>query len=114
MQIFHFHLMPYAHIDLQAIRDAQTAWVTLSNSHYDPVKGADLYNEYLDQMEFADQLGFAGLVVNEHHQTAYGMMPIPGVMLLRQTNCGMLHLAFRQQAREVSSASDLLSRQKLY
>jgi alkanesulfonate monooxygenase SsuD/methylene tetrahydromethanopterin reductase-like flavin-dependent oxidoreductase (luciferase family) len=80
MQIFHFHLMPYAHIDLDVIRREGTAWVTLSNSHYDPIKGAELYNEYLDQMEFADELGFAGVVVNEHHQTAYGLMPSPGVM----------------------------------
>ena len=80
MKIFHFHLMPYAHMDLGAIRKAGTAWVTLSNQHYDPIKGAELYNEYLDQMEFADELGFDGLVVNEHHQTAYGLMPSPGVM----------------------------------
>ena len=80
MKIFHFHLMPYAHMDLDAIRQAGSAWVTLSNKHYDPIKGAELYNEYLDQMEFADQLGFDGLVVNEHHQTAYGLMPTPGVM----------------------------------
>ena len=50
----------------------------LSNSHYDPKKGADLYHEYLDQMELADRLGFDGVCLNEHHQTAYGMMPIAG------------------------------------
>ncbi len=57
-----------------------SAWVTFSNSHYDPQKGAELYHEYLDQMEFADRLGFDGVCLNEHHQTAYGMMPIPGVL----------------------------------
>lgn len=80
MKVFHFHLMPYAHVNLEAIRKAGTAWVTLPNSEYDPVKGAELYNEYLDQMEFADSLGFEGQIVNEHHQTAYGLMPVPGVM----------------------------------
>src|ERR1041385_4346474 len=45
-----------------------------------PGKGAELYHEYLDQMEFADKLGFDGVCLNEHHQTAYGMMPIPGVL----------------------------------
>ena len=57
-----------------------SAWVTYSNKHYDPQKGAELYHEYLDQMEFADTLGFDGVCLNEHHQTAYGMMPIPGVL----------------------------------
>ena len=31
-------------------------------------------------MELADTLGFDGVCLNEHHQTAYGMMPIPGVL----------------------------------
>ena len=52
----------------------------ISNRDYDPKKGADLYHEYLDQMEFADRLGFDGVCLNEHHQTAYGMMPTPGVL----------------------------------
>jgi len=77
MRFFFFHLMPYADIDLDAVREIGTAWVKLPNSHYDPVKGAKLYNRYLDEMERAEALGFDGLGVNEHHQTAYGMMPSP-------------------------------------
>jgi alkanesulfonate monooxygenase SsuD/methylene tetrahydromethanopterin reductase-like flavin-dependent oxidoreductase (luciferase family) len=80
MKIFNFHLMPYRHADLDAIGKHGTAWVTFSNRHYDAQKGAELYHEYLDQMELADQLGFDGVCLNEHHQTAYGMMPIPGVL----------------------------------
>lgn len=80
MKIFNFHLMPYAHADLDAIDEGGSAWVTYSNSHYDPVKGADLFNQYLDELEKADELGFDGVCVNEHHQTAYGMMPVPGVL----------------------------------
>jgi alkanesulfonate monooxygenase SsuD/methylene tetrahydromethanopterin reductase-like flavin-dependent oxidoreductase (luciferase family) len=80
MKFFNFHLMPYANVDLDAIAKNGSAWVTFSNSHYDPEQGAELYHDYLDQMEFADQLGFDGVCLNEHHQTAYGMMPIPGVL----------------------------------
>jgi alkanesulfonate monooxygenase SsuD/methylene tetrahydromethanopterin reductase-like flavin-dependent oxidoreductase (luciferase family) len=80
MKIFNFHLMPYAHADLDAIDQGGSAWVTYSNSHYDPVKGAELFNQYLDELEKADELGFDGVCVNEHHQTAYGMMPVPGVL----------------------------------
>src|ERR1700744_1462613 len=79
MKFFNFHLMPYSAVDLDAIAKNGSAWVTLSNEHYDPEKGAELYHDYLDQMEFADQLGFDGVCLNEHHQTAYGMMPIPHV-----------------------------------
>jgi alkanesulfonate monooxygenase SsuD/methylene tetrahydromethanopterin reductase-like flavin-dependent oxidoreductase (luciferase family) len=80
MKVFNFHLMPYRHVDLDAIERNGSAWVTFSNRHYDPEKGAGLYHEYLDQMELADRLGFDGVCLNEHHQTAYGMMPIPGVL----------------------------------
>jgi alkanesulfonate monooxygenase SsuD/methylene tetrahydromethanopterin reductase-like flavin-dependent oxidoreductase (luciferase family) len=93
VKIFNFHLMPYAHADLDAIERNGTAWVTYSNKHYDAAKGADLYHEYLDQLEAADDLGFDGIAVNEHHQTAYGIMPSPGVLagaLARRIKNGVL------------------------
>jgi len=77
MRFFYFHLMPYADVDLDAVKAVGTSWVKLPNSNYDPKKGAALYNRYLDEMERAEELGFDGLGVNEHHQTAYGMMPSP-------------------------------------
>ncbi len=80
MKFFNFHLMPYRHADLDAIERNGSAWVTFSNANYDPKLGAELYHEYLDQMEYADELGFDGVCLNEHHQTAYGLMPTPGVL----------------------------------
>lgn len=80
MKFFNFHLMPYAELDVSKIRDHGSAWVTFPNSHYDPLVGSKLYNRFLDELEYADQIGFDGVCVNEHHQTAYGLMPIPGVL----------------------------------
>ena len=80
MKFFFFHLMPYADLDQSYSEKYNSAWVTLPNSYYDPVKGHRLYNRYLDELEYADALGFDGIGVNEHHQNAYGLMPIPGVM----------------------------------
>ena len=54
--------------------------MTAPNSFYDPELGHPLYNRYLDELELADQLGFDGVCVNEHHQTAYGGMPSPNIM----------------------------------
>ena len=28
-----------------------------------------MYNEYLDEYEYADEIGFDGLMLNEHHNT---------------------------------------------
>lgn len=80
MKFYMMHLMPYADLDLDYDRKYNSAWITLPNSYYDPKKGAKLYNRYLDELEYADQLGFDGVCVNEHHQNAYGLMPQPGVM----------------------------------
>ena len=70
MNILLFHLMPYADLDMEATKDYKTPWVTLPNSFYDPKKGHLLYNRYLDELEYGEELGFDGLCVNEHHQTA--------------------------------------------
>jgi alkanesulfonate monooxygenase SsuD/methylene tetrahydromethanopterin reductase-like flavin-dependent oxidoreductase (luciferase family) len=88
MKFFFFHLMPYADLDPDYDKKYNSAWVTLPNSYYDPKKGHALYNRYLDELEYAAELGFDGIGVNEHHQNAYGLMPIPGVMagaLVRRT-----------------------------
>src|SRR4051795_4339684 len=77
MQIVLFHLMPYADLDLEAGRKHGTVWVTLPNRNFDPEKGHKLYNRYLDELEYGEKLGFDVVAVNEHHQTAYGLMPSP-------------------------------------
>ena len=75
-----FHLMPYAPLDLNFDKKYPSSWMALPNSYYDPKQGHILYNRYLDELELGDQLGFEVLCVNEHHQTAYGLMPTPGVL----------------------------------
>ena len=63
--------MPYPNIDPEVREKYSSAWVVYPNSEYDPVLGQSLYSEYLDQLTFADQIGFDAVVVNEHHQNAY-------------------------------------------
>jgi alkanesulfonate monooxygenase SsuD/methylene tetrahydromethanopterin reductase-like flavin-dependent oxidoreductase (luciferase family) len=77
VNIMLFHLMPYADLDLEEADKYPHSWVTLPNRFYDPKKGHALYNRYLDEMEYAETLGFDALCVNEHHQTTYGLMPSP-------------------------------------
>lgn len=88
IEFFYFHLMPWPDLPDEFDRRHPSSWVTLSNRIYDPDRGHALYNEYLDEMELAEQLGFDGLGVNEHHQNAYGTMPSPNLMaaaLVRRT-----------------------------
>ncbi|MQA10762.1 MAG: LLM class flavin-dependent oxidoreductase [Pseudonocardiaceae bacterium] len=90
MQVFGFGLMPYRDIPREHIDSDNSSWVTFSNSHFDPERGAEFYAEYLEQFEIYDRLGFDGISVNEHHQTAYGLMPSPNLMaamLVPRTSC---------------------------
>ena len=74
-------LSPHAvqDIDPDYLKTNKSSWINLPNSYYDR-KGAKLYHRYLDELELADTLSFDGVCVNEHHQTAYGMMPSPNVL----------------------------------
>src|SRR5258707_11501162 len=80
MKYFFFHLMSWPYLPDDFDQKHDSAWITLSNSHYDPVKGHDLYQRYIDTLAYADELGFDGICVNEHHQNAYGLMPSPNVI----------------------------------
>ena len=80
MQYFFFHLMPWPYLPPDFDDKYDSAWVWLPNSLYDPAKGHTLYQEYIDVLAYADELGFDGVCVNEHHQNAYGLMPSPNVI----------------------------------
>jgi alkanesulfonate monooxygenase SsuD/methylene tetrahydromethanopterin reductase-like flavin-dependent oxidoreductase (luciferase family) len=80
MRFTFFHLMPYRPLDLEERRKHRAAWVVLPNRLYDPTKGAEEYQSYIDQLVYAEELGFDAIGVNEHHQTAYGMMPAPNLI----------------------------------
>src|SRR5262249_7987903 len=75
-----FHLMPYRPLDFAERAKHRSPWVVLPNSLYDPQKGADEYESYINQLVSAEALGFDIIAVNEHHQTAYGLMPAPNLI----------------------------------
>ena len=63
-------------------------WLTFTNSHFDPGLGADMYNYYLDEYEYSEEVGFDGLMLNEHHNTPTCMgaaMNLEAAILARMT-----------------------------
>jgi alkanesulfonate monooxygenase SsuD/methylene tetrahydromethanopterin reductase-like flavin-dependent oxidoreductase (luciferase family) len=80
IQLYCFHLMPWPNIDPDVREKYGSSWVVYPNSEYDPQLGKELYRNYLDQLTFADTIGFDAICVNEHHQNAYGLMPSPNLM----------------------------------
>lgn len=80
MKFVFFHLMPYPYLPEDFDEKHPSPSLTFPNKHFDPELGHRLYHRYLDELEHADRLGFDGIGVNEHHQTAYGLMPSPNIM----------------------------------
>ncbi len=80
MKFHWFHGMPWPHLPPDFRDRSNSVWVDVDSRYYDPIVGHRLYHEYLDQMEYAEQVGFDGLIVNEHHQNAVGLMPSPQLM----------------------------------
>ena len=96
MKFHWFNLMPWPDLPADFREQHRSVWVDVDSRLYDPVRGHEVYNDYLDQLEFAAELGFDGVGVNEHHQNAYGMMPSPQLMAStlarRTTNTAILLL----------------------
>jgi alkanesulfonate monooxygenase SsuD/methylene tetrahydromethanopterin reductase-like flavin-dependent oxidoreductase (luciferase family) len=80
MKFHFFHLMPYPDLPDDFREKTRGVWVDVPIDYYDPVRGHEVYHEYLDELLYADELGFDGICVNEHHQNAYGLMPSPNLM----------------------------------
>jgi alkanesulfonate monooxygenase SsuD/methylene tetrahydromethanopterin reductase-like flavin-dependent oxidoreductase (luciferase family) len=80
MKFVFFHLMPYPYLPDDFDENHRSPSLTFPNKHFDPELGVRLYHRYLDELEYAEKLGFDGIAVNEHHQTAYGLMPSPNIM----------------------------------
>ena len=62
--------------------------LTVSNESFDPIMAAGLYNRYLDEKIYAEEMGFDGLMLNEHHNTAFcmgGAMNVEASILARIT-----------------------------
>ena len=80
MKVSFFHLMPYQDLPSDFESRHHSAWVDLPNENFDPVKSQQYYDDYLEELQYADSVGFDGVCVNEHHSNAYGLMPSPNLI----------------------------------
>ena len=89
MKFVWFNLMPWPDLPDDFRANHRSVWVDIDQSLFDPARANELYHQYMDQLEYADAMGFDGIGVNEHHQNAYGIMPSPNLIaagLARRTS----------------------------
>jgi len=89
MKFTWFNLMPWPYLPDDFREKHHSVWVDIPNKLYDPQKGHFVYHQYMDQLEYAESVGFDGIGCNEHHQNGYGLMPSPNIIaagLARRTS----------------------------
>jgi alkanesulfonate monooxygenase SsuD/methylene tetrahydromethanopterin reductase-like flavin-dependent oxidoreductase (luciferase family) len=80
MKLCWFHLMPYTDLPADFPDKHPSVWVDIDSRLFDPRKAHGMYNEFMDELEFAAEMGFDGICVNEHHSNGYGLMPSPNLV----------------------------------
>ena len=87
-----FHLMPYPELPEDFNRKHHSVWVDIDPGLFDREVMAETYDTYIDQLVYAEECGFDGICVNEHHNNGYGLMPSPNLIAV---DPGQPHLAGR-------------------
>ncbi len=80
MKLCWFHLMPYTDLPDDFTEKHESVWIDIDPKLFDAAKAHRMYNDFLDELEFAAETGFDGICVNEHHSNAYGLMPSPNLI----------------------------------
>src|SRR5205807_2418059 len=67
MHLMYFTEQPMSAYPEQEGRDFGATALMFSNKNFDPVAGSRLYNDYLEHYRLAEDVGFDGIMLNEHH-----------------------------------------------
>jgi len=80
MKFVWFNLRPWPHLPENFRQEHRSVWVDIPSSLFDPELAHEVDNTYLDQLEYADELGSDGIGCDEHHRNGYGLMPSPNLI----------------------------------
>ncbi|HEX9867688.1 MAG TPA: LLM class flavin-dependent oxidoreductase [Candidatus Tectomicrobia bacterium] len=88
MDVYYFTEMPYAEFPESEAEKFPSMRLTFPNTYFDPHKASALFRRYFDEYQYAEEVGFDGLMINEHHNTPSCMdveVNITGGILARIT-----------------------------
>ena len=80
MKLMWFHLMPYTELPDDFNKKHPSVWVDIHSELFDPRRAHHMYNDFMDELEFAAECGLDAICVNEHHSNGYGLMPSPNLI----------------------------------
>ena len=100
-QYYYFTEQPYTGYDPAVQEEHPALRITLPNSLYDSRLASELYNRYHDEYQVADEVGFDGIMINEHHTAPFCMQAsinITGAVLAKITRRAQDHHAGQSPA----------------
>jgi alkanesulfonate monooxygenase SsuD/methylene tetrahydromethanopterin reductase-like flavin-dependent oxidoreductase (luciferase family) len=75
IDVFWFSEQPYGHVTDADLEPYESGRLGFPNTFFDPEKAHVLYNQYHEQYAWADEVGFDGIMSNEHHASYWCMKP---------------------------------------
>jgi alkanesulfonate monooxygenase SsuD/methylene tetrahydromethanopterin reductase-like flavin-dependent oxidoreductase (luciferase family) len=88
MQVYYFSEFPYHEYPDEEGERYPSLRLTFPNTLYDSRTAHALFHRYLDEYQYCEEMGFDGLMINEHHNTPSCMnstMNLVGAILARNT-----------------------------
>jgi len=75
VQVFFFTEQPNGYVRGEDLEKYPNTRMEFPNTYFSPEKAVVLYNHYHEQYALADEVGFDGIMSNEHHQAYWCMKP---------------------------------------
>ena len=75
VDVFWFSEQAYGPATNEDLEKYDSGRLGFPNTYFDPQKAHVLYNEYHEQYILADEVGFDGIMTNEHHASYWCMKP---------------------------------------
>ena len=75
IEVYWFSEQPNGYVTDADLEKYDSGRLGFPNTYFDPEKAHVLYNQYHEQYAFADDLGFDGIMSNEHHAAYWCMKP---------------------------------------
>ncbi|MYC31085.1 MAG: LLM class flavin-dependent oxidoreductase [Chloroflexi bacterium] len=69
MKVYYFSEFPYHEYPDEEGEKYPSLRLTFPNTYFEPETASDLFKRYFDECVYVDEMGFDGIMVNEHHNT---------------------------------------------
>src|ERR1700733_9878467 len=80
MHIMYFTEQPMSSYPEQEGRNFRSTALMFPNKHFDAKAARRLYNQYIEQYVLAEEMGFDGIMLNEHHNAPFCMQAKTNIM----------------------------------